>query len=123
RIAPGEQRDSHAALGEYGRTEPLMAALAGRSPVRTPARRDTGGCARRADVGSRFHGAKDGERCLRVYEHPRTCGLGHFGRHSLRAAMIRNVPFSLEILYGGGVGLSCRMDGELHAEDLHGLFV
>jgi glycogen debranching enzyme len=28
----------------------------------------------------------------------------------------------LEILYGGGVGLSCDMNGELHAEELHGLF-
>ncbi len=36
--------------------------------------------------------------------------------------MIRGAPHPLEILYGGGVGLSCGMDGELHAEELHGLF-
>lgn len=36
--------------------------------------------------------------------------------------MIRSVPHPLEILYGGGTGLSCGMDGSLHAEELHGFF-
>jgi glycogen debranching enzyme len=36
--------------------------------------------------------------------------------------MIRSVPYPLEILYGGGVGLSCGLDGDIRAEDLHGLF-
>jgi glycogen debranching enzyme len=36
--------------------------------------------------------------------------------------MSRRVPHPWEILYGGGVGLSCDLDGELHADELHGLF-
>jgi glycogen debranching enzyme len=36
--------------------------------------------------------------------------------------MIRTVPHPLDILYGAGVGLVCGMDGEIHAEALHGLF-
>jgi glycogen debranching enzyme len=36
--------------------------------------------------------------------------------------MIQSVPHPLEILYGGGVGLSCGAEGEVRAEELHGLF-
>jgi glycogen debranching enzyme len=36
--------------------------------------------------------------------------------------ILRTVVHPLEILYGGGVGLSCALDGTLRAEELHGLF-
>jgi glycogen debranching enzyme len=36
--------------------------------------------------------------------------------------MIRPVPPPLEILFGGGVALSCGLDGQIHAEELHGLY-
>jgi glycogen debranching enzyme len=36
--------------------------------------------------------------------------------------MIRSVGHPLEILYGGGVGLSCGRDAELRSDEFHGLF-
>lgn len=36
--------------------------------------------------------------------------------------MIRQVPHPVEILFGGGAALACAPNGELRADDLHGLF-
>jgi N-terminal domain of (some) glycogen debranching enzymes len=36
--------------------------------------------------------------------------------------MMQGVPHPLEVLFGGGVGLACDERGEIHAEELHGLF-
>jgi glycogen debranching enzyme len=35
---------------------------------------------------------------------------------------MQSIAHTLEILFGGGVGLACGVDGELHAEELQGLF-
>lgn len=36
--------------------------------------------------------------------------------------MIQNIPHPIEILFGKGISLACGLNGELHAESLHGLF-
>src|SRR5688572_12552399 len=119
-----QQLPAGARLGNVDRAESGMAAVARGPAVGRGARTRAGRRTCRAVERAGLHGPARRQPAIRRDQRAHARGLGRADRRHLHRASMSTDGLAqpLVILHGGGIALSCALDGTVSADELHGLF-